>query len=98
MLGYNFSRYFAGVETKDYFIDQSHSWTDLRGVLQLYIPKGVPVTLSDLEKKNAAKFDFCFEVDGPGQYHVFKKKSPCLHFLWSQDIYRVDKSKFHRWL
>ena len=99
-LGNHHERYFQNKsdEVRAYDIAQSPLLTDLRGILPFYIPKGLPVTLDSLQDKYKTAFDFLLEVDGPGQYHVFKRSSSCLHFLWSQDIQREDKQKLHRWI
>jgi hypothetical protein len=71
----------------------------MRGHLPFYIPKGFPVSIPSLEKRLGAKFDAMIEIDGAGQFHVaglknFSEKK----ILWSCDIQRQDKQKFHKWI
>lgn len=99
-LGYYHDRYFHNKshEVFGYPLDQSPALSDLRGCLPFYVTRGLPVTLQSLENKYKTPFDFVLEVDGPGQHHIFKKRSSRLHFLWSHDIQREDKQKLHRWI
>lgn len=99
--GYFHERAFESLGHKAFAepIEKTPYWTDWGGRLPGYIPKGFPVSLATAEKKRGLRADVYLELDGTGQYHLSGLKSSAARKgLWSCDIYREDKQRFHRWI
>ncbi|OGR78441.1 MAG: hypothetical protein A3I11_02250 [Elusimicrobia bacterium RIFCSPLOWO2_02_FULL_39_32] len=80
-------------------IDNSAYYGDWKGRLPFYLPKKIPTTIASLEKKFSNQFNFIIELDGVGQHHLSgMRSSMAVKALWSCDIFRKDKKKFHKWI
>lgn len=80
-------------------LEKGAYWTAWKNRLPFFIPKGFPLTVSKIERELKCKFDFIFEMDGSIPYHLSglkRNRAKCA--LWSMDIYRKDKQKFHKWM
>lgn len=99
-LGFFHEKYFAamGHDVTVVPLENSPHWTDFRGNLPFYLPKGLPLTLNSIERKIGKKFDVYFEIDANGQHHLLGADgTKPFKMLWSCDIQRKDKQKFHLW-
>lgn len=79
-----------------YNIDETVNWTDIRGILPFYIPKGMPTTVKSLVKRFGVSFDMVIECGGRGQHHLIRNSIPTIHY--SIDEHEPIKRKFENWI
>lgn len=87
--GHHF-KYLCNVHTFD--LGQTPEWGKFLGD---YIPKGIPVSIKDVEKSCGVKFDAVVEIDGTGQRHLTGLDRPGLRTaIWGIDTHVREKREF----
>lgn len=97
--GYYHEKYFRGLGHDVSLVDLESTpyWGDWKGRLPVYVPKGLPVSVSSLEKRFGKKFDLYVEFDGAGQYHLSgMRRAGVKTVLWSIDTHIAEKRKFQK--
>ncbi|MBI1979154.1 MAG: hypothetical protein HYS58_00145, partial [Elusimicrobia bacterium] len=76
-LGFLHQKYYSdlGHDVLSVPLENTPYWTDWRNRLPFYIPKGIPVTVSSVEKQYHKRPDMILEYDSGGQYHLAGMKS-----------------------
>lgn len=100
VLGFFHEKYYSaqGHDVTVMPIEKTPQWTNWRNRLPFYVPKGMPIMVSSLEKRYQKKFDLVLEYDSSGQYHLGGLRHvSTVKAFWSCDIYRKDSQKFHAW-